>query len=173
MEMKKLVVENATRSRKIIQCEISRSDEARYDHRLHGVLMVNQGMSCPEVARWLDEHPTTIERWVHHFNASGLDGLREGEHSGRRTRLTDAQWEDLEDALRLPPRKLGYNQNLWDGKLLSHHLMQAYEVQLGVRQCQRIFGKMGFRLRKPRPEIAEGDPKLQAAYKKTLPDAER
>ena len=171
--MKKLMVTNANRSRKIIQCEISRSDEARYDHRLHGVLMVNQGMSCPEVAQWLDEHVTTVERWVHRFNASGLEGLREGEHSGRHPSLTDAQWGDLGITLRLSPRELGYNQNLWDGKLLSHHLMQAYQVPLGVRQCQRIFGKMGFRLRKPRPEIAQGDPQLQAAYKKTPPDVER
>ena len=29
-----------------LQNEISRSPESRYDHRLHGVLMVAKGMSC-------------------------------------------------------------------------------------------------------------------------------
>jgi hypothetical protein len=33
-----------------MQGEIRRSEESRYDHRLHGVLLVAQGMSCPEVA---------------------------------------------------------------------------------------------------------------------------
>ena len=171
--MRKLVVENTNRSRKIIQSEISRSEDSRYDHRLHGLLMVGQGMNCAEVARWFGESVTTVERWVHRFNAAGLDGLREGEHPGRPTRLTEEQWGALEVDLRLSPRELGYHQNLWDGKLLAHHVAQAYHVPLGVRQCQRIFRKMGFRLRKPRPVIAEGDPDLQAAYKKTPPDAER
>jgi hypothetical protein len=34
-----------------LQDEIRRSEESRYDHRLHGVLLVAQGMSCPEVGR--------------------------------------------------------------------------------------------------------------------------
>ncbi len=33
-----------------LQDEIRRSEESRYDHRLHGVLLVAQGMTCPEVA---------------------------------------------------------------------------------------------------------------------------
>jgi len=36
-----------------LQDEIRRSDESRYDHRLHGLLLVAQGMTCPEVARLL------------------------------------------------------------------------------------------------------------------------
>jgi transposase len=171
IDMRKLTVTNANRSRKIIQSEISRSEDARYDHRLHGLLMVGQGMSCAEVARWFGESVTTVERWVHRFNAAGLDGLREADHPGRPARLTGKQWVALEVDLRLSPRELGYHQNLWDGKLLAHHVAQAYQVRLGVRQCQRVFRKMGFRLRKPRPVIAEGDPELQAAYKKTPPDA--
>ena len=43
---------------------------------------------------------------------------------------------------------------LWDGKLLSQHLRQRYGVELGVRQCQRVFRDMGFRFRKPRPQVA-------------------
>ena len=36
-----------------LQQEIQRSAEARYDHRLHGVLLVARGMTCPEVGRRL------------------------------------------------------------------------------------------------------------------------
>ncbi len=37
-----------------LQDEIRRSEESRYDHRLHGVLLVAQGMTCPEVGRLLE-----------------------------------------------------------------------------------------------------------------------
>jgi transposase len=36
-----------------------------------------------------------------------------------------------------------------------------------VRQCQRLFRQMGFRLRKPRPQVAQSDPLKVAAVKKT------
>jgi transposase len=56
--------------------------------------------------------------------------------------------------------------NLWDGKTLSAFVKKRYEVKLGVRQCQRIFRQLDFRLRKPRPIIARADPARQAEYKK-------
>ena len=67
------------------------------------------------------------------------------------------------------PEAFGLVGHLWDGKLLSEHLRQRYGVALGVRQCQRIFGQMGFRLRKPRPQVAQSDPVKVAAVKKTAP----
>ena len=33
-----------------LQDEIRRSEESRYDHRLHGVLLVAYGMNCCQVA---------------------------------------------------------------------------------------------------------------------------
>jgi transposase len=56
---------------------------------------------------------------------------------------------------------------VWDGKTLSAFLMQEFDLTLQVRQCQRLFRQLGFRLRKPRPLIAHADPEAQAAYKKT------
>jgi len=150
-----------------IQQEIRRSEEARYDHRLHGVLLVGQGMNCYEVAQLLGQDPVTVQRWVNRFNERGFAGLHEGERPGRPCCLSGVQWEALAQDLRRSPRDLGHTQNLWDGKLLAHHLAMRYGVRLGVRQCQRIFDRMDFRLRKPRPEIAKGDPQAQARYKKT------
>ena len=44
-----------------LQDEIRRSEESRYDHRLHGVLLVTQGMTCPEVARIPGDAPRGVE----------------------------------------------------------------------------------------------------------------
>jgi len=165
--MRRLEIANAGKSQFVIQREILRSEESRYDHRLHGVLLVGRGMSCAEVADWLGQDTTTVERWVKRFNSGGCGALREGEHTGRRKRLTTDQWDETKQALRHNPRELGYRQNLWDGKLLSHHLAMSYGVTIGARQCQRMFHEMDLRLRKPRPVIANADPEAQAAYKKT------
>jgi len=171
--MRKLEITNAKKKQAIIQQEILRSEESRYDHRLHGVLMISRGMSCGDVAGWLGQDTTTVERWVKRFNSDGCDGLREGEHTGRLKRLTATQWDETWEVLRQNPRDFGYPQNLWDGKLLSHHLAASYDVTIGVRQCQRMFHEMDLRLRKPRPVIANADPEAQAAYKKTPPHDEQ
>jgi len=86
---------------------------------------------------------------------------------GRPATLDAKQWAALGRDLRRDPAAFGLSGHLWDGKLLSAHLRQRYGVALGVRQCQRIFGQMGFRLRKPRPQVAQSDPVKVAAFKKT------
>ena len=61
--------------------------------------------------------------------------------------------------------------NLWDGKTLSAWIGEEYGIQLGVRQCQRLFRRMDFRLRKPRPVLAKGDPARQKRHKKNSADS--
>lgn len=139
----------------------------RYDHRLHGVLLVSKGFNCYEVSELFGQNPTTVQRWVNSFNKKGFAGLYEGERTGRPRSFDEMQWEELGKDLRKQPKDFGYEQNLWDGKLLSYHVAHCYGIHLGVRQCQRIFNKMGFRHRKPRPVIAQASPEAQAAFKKT------
>ncbi len=74
----------------------------------------------------------------------------------------------LETDLRDRPDSFGLAGHLWDGPLLSEHLRRTYAVDLGIRQCQRLFRQMGFRLRKPRPQVAgAADAERSEAFKKT------
>ncbi len=68
--------------------------------------------------------------------------------------LEAKDWRRLQRDLRMTPRDFGLPATLWDGPILAEHPRRRYGVDLGVRQCQRLFRHMGFRLRKPRPEIA-------------------
>ena len=164
--MKPLTISDAPTIVLGLQGEIRRSEESRYDHRLHGVLLVAQGMSCPEVGRLLGDAPRTVEYWVRRFEDKGLAGLVEGERSGRPRRLTDKQLEEINLVLRQPPESVGITRGLWDGKGMAAFIKKRYGVDLGVRQCQNMFRAFGFRLRKPRSVIAQADPGVQEAYKK-------
>lgn len=150
-----------------LQDEIRRNDASRYDHRLHGVLLVAQGMTCPRVAQLLGDSHHTVVNWVRRFETDGLAALTEGQRPGRPSRLNDEQLAEVEGALRASPEKFGLTTHLWDGPTLSQFLDQELGVRLKVRQCQRLFRQLGFRLRKPRPQVAQADPILQATHKKT------
>ena len=167
VNMKPLQVSDAATVVLALQEEIQRSQESRYDHRLHGLLMVAQGMSCREVARWLGDAPRTVQYWVRSFERDGLAGLQEGPRPGRPRRLGDEQIKQLSAVLRQPPEQAGLAANLWDGKTLAEYLQRRYGVRLGVRQCQRLFRALGFRLRKPRAVIARADPERHRQHKKT------
>ncbi len=149
-----------------IQDEIRRTEEARYDHRLHAVLLVGQGMSCPQVAKQFGDARGSVRNWVTRFETDGFAGLIDGEKMGRPPRLNEKQLGELERYLRKSPETFGLEQNFWDGKILSAFIKKRYRVSMGVRQCQRLFHKFGFRFRKPRPLVAFPDPVARAALKK-------
>ena len=116
--MRPLSISDAT-SVLSLQQEIQRSEESRYDHRLHGVLLVAQGMTCPEVAQLLGDAPRSVEYWVHRYHLQGLGGLTEGERTGRPRRLSENQMDAISRVVRNKPSDAGMRVNLWDGKTLS------------------------------------------------------
>jgi transposase len=151
----------------LIQVEISESRDSLYVHRLHALLLVCKEWSCYKVAELYNHCPRTIERWVLRFNLEGLAGLKDLPHPGRPARIED-HIDEISGDLRKSPRDFGYDSNLWDGPMLSYHLEKRYSILLGVRQCQRFFHKIGFRLRKPRAVMSKSDPELEEEFKKIL-----
>jgi hypothetical protein len=91
--MRKLEIVEAAVMQMAIREEIDRSEEPRYDYRLHGVLLVASGRSCTVVSQLLGEDATTV-------------GTR-----GRTKSLDERQWTRLARDLRLDPRRCGQAQH--------------------------------------------------------------
>jgi transposase len=164
--MRPLILSLSEESRSELQQEFNRHQDARYDHRLHCVLLVSSGMSCEKVAGVFGDSPRTVINWVRRFDRRGLAGLAEGNHSGRPTRLSAEQLEEVRSWVRHPPRDAGMEAHLWDGKSLSACLQKHYGVQMSVRQSQRLFRLVDTRYRLRRPLVAKADPQKQAEHKK-------
>jgi transposase len=112
------------------QDEMRRNDTSRYDPRLHGVLLVAQGMTCPQVAEVLGDSPRTGVNWVQRFEAQGLAGLSEGERPGRPRRLNEEPLSRVETALRSSPTQFGLPTAMWDGPMWSAFLGRELGVKL-------------------------------------------
>lgn len=163
--MRKLTISQDEKNR--IEDEIRRSEDSRYDHRLHGILLVANGYSPYSVSEMLGDSSRSIENWVNSYRKMGLNGLMESDHPGRPSRISGVM-ESIGEDLGRNPGVLGYSRNMWDGKLLIHHLHAKYGIDMGTRQCQRIFRKLGFRIGKPRPVIAKADEEKKDNFKKTM-----
>ena len=164
--MRRIEFKKPERVKEILRKEIRRSDEARYDHRLHAVLLAVDGRSPYDIAELLGDAPRSVYNWINLFREDGLAGLREETRSGRPTRLTEKQSKALARDLVRSPEEFGYGQPIWDGTLLSHHLEKSFGVSLGVRQCQRVFHHIGMRLLRPRTSPKGADPDAQVVFKK-------
>lgn len=156
--MRKLHIDDAEVTRIAIQHEIGRTEESRYGHRLHGLLLLAAGHSCRQVAELFGEDDTTVQRWVKRFTRGGLTALREGERPGRPPTLDPEQWSRLQADLRRDPRDLGFAAVCWDGPTLSKLLHFHYGVELGVRQCQRIFQQIRFGQRRTEYRVTDSTP---------------
>jgi len=133
---------------------------------LHGVLLVAQGLTCPEVAALLGDGSRSVEYWVRGFEETGLAGLQEGERPGRPPRLSPQQRGEVDAVLRKAPREVRHGWQSMGRQDPGRMDRTTVWSRLGVRQGQRVFRPLGFRLRKPRPVVAPADPQRQKAHKK-------
>ena len=140
--MHRLVLANADELRGLIRSSGRHSPAQRLDLKLHCALLVAEGRSCYEVARWFGESPRTIERWVSTLGHTGILGLQAHGSKGRPVRLTASAQTGLLRDLSLSPAVFGHTAQGWSPKLLLQHLVTGYQVSLSLRQCQRILRRL-------------------------------
>ena len=124
-----------------IQDEISCSPKARYYHRLHVALYALKTGSCYKAASVYGHSHQSVYNWLHRLNEMGLAGLQKSARQGRSLKLSAMQTIRVHMDLAYSPKDLEYDQDVWTGKLLSHHLKNKYHVSLLTRQCQNILSK--------------------------------
>ena len=69
----------------------ARHAPADWSERARIVALSWDGLAVPAIAGQLGCHPSRVRRWLHRFNAAGIDGLGDRPGAGRRRRITEAQ----------------------------------------------------------------------------------
>lgn len=168
--MQKLKINNAKSIEGQIHQYLKNSDEARFIHRLHGILLLlnSEENNCVTIAGLFKNSPRSLSNWVHSINRTGnIEILRDKTRKGRTSRLDNNQRQHLKRVLQEHPSKVGISTNIWDGKTLSYYIEKKFSLTLQVRQCQRLFRKLGFSLKRARPVVAKGDSEKKEQAKKT------
>lgn len=169
--MKKLTINEPKKIERQINKLISSDPEGKFIYRLCSLKMfMNDPASTTEsLGKIMQTSPRTIANWINWINAEGsIEILRDQDKPGRNASLDEAEMSHLKDQIQKHPNESGLDANLWDGKLLSHYIKKKFGKELKVRQCQRIFNKLGFRLKRGRTMVAKGDTKAKKAFKKNF-----
>ena len=168
--MQKLAIVQKENIENLILDYFKKNDEAKFIHRLHGILLFlkDEKSTCDSVGLMFGNSPRTISNWVKKVNESStLEVLRTQNKTGRKPRLNEVQLAEIKLALQKNPEQSGVTANIWDGKSLSFYIDKKYGIILGVRRCQKLFHELGFSLKRARPIVSKGDLVKKEAFKKT------
>jgi transposase len=130
------------------------------------------GLGVTAIAGRLGCHPKKVRRWLHRFNAAGIDGLGDRPGAGRRRRITEAQRSAIIAlAQSAPPGRLARDA---DGELSADDedgpaewtldtLTRAARdtgIRVGRSQIRRILVAEKVRWRRTRSRAASSDPEF-------------
>lgn len=148
------------------QAIMSSSDESRYLFRVFAVNMVLAGTPASQVGASAGFTKAAVTGWVKTADEQGFEALRPQKRTGRPAKLTADQLKLIDAALQDDPKDHGFK--VWDGPSLSAHIRQEFGIEIGVRQCQRLFHSLGYSRIRPQPFPSKGyeDTEERDSFKK-------
>lgn len=174
--MQKLKINEPKKIERQINKIINGDPNGKFIFRLCSLKMLlnDDSVSTESLGKLMQASPRSVSNWIHSLNNDGnINVLRDKKKPGRPPRLNAKEMELLKEHLQNKPRDLGLDANLWDGKILSHHIKKQFGKRIQVRQCQRIFSTLGFSLKRGRTVVAKGDTIAKKAFKKTSDDSKK
>lgn len=116
--------------------------------RLMIILLSAQGHRVQEVSREVDLHPINVRKWIHRFNAEGIDGLRSGKSPGRPPVFSESQRDQIVTLANSDPRKLGLSFSQWSLQRMRKYLVDNNMVeQISVETIRQVLRANGVRHR--------------------------
>jgi len=159
-------------ARKIRQLAGARHAPADWSERARIVALSWDGLAVPAIAAEAGCHENTVRRWLHRFNAAGLDGLGDRPGAGRKRRITEAQRSHIIALARsVPPGRLDRDAagelpaddergpGQWTLDTLSQ-AARAGGIRVGRSQVRRILRAEKVRWRRTRSWAASTDPEF-------------
>ena len=148
------------------QLLVRENSDIKFAYRVSMVNLILGGMSAKELASYCGDGETTLMSWVTKVDQQGWDSLRVKKQPGKPSKLSDEQLAQVKKAVSEDPNNKGFK--VWDGPSLSKYIHDTFDVELGVRACQKLFHRMGFSLIRPQtyPSLEHPDEVAREAFKK-------
>lgn len=131
-----------------LEAMLEESDGDVPAQRLMIVLLSAQGQRVQDVSREVDLHPINVRKWIHRFNADGIDGLRSGKSPGRPPIFSDTQRDQIVKLANSDPRKMGLPFSQWSLQRMRKYLIDNEMVeQISVETVRQVLRAHGVRHR--------------------------
>ena len=129
--------------------------------RIQAILLSLDEKSPPQIAQLLHVHRTRVHAWVSQWNEYGLDGLKEGQRSGRPREITPEQEEQFRDIVESGPVAYGLNTGVWTSRILSQVLADEFALTYHPGHVRKLLKALNFSVQRPTTELVQADPRKQ------------
>ena len=160
-----------TKNRLIQLHRKSSSDGARrVSDRIRAILLNHDEKTSGEIASIINVSRSRVSEWLKTYEEQGVDGLMEGQRSGRPSRLTELQKIILCDIVDSGPIAYGMISGIWTAKIISSVIADEFNVEYHPGHVWKLLQDFGFSVQSPKRLLAKADDeKRQMWIKKTYP----
>ena len=152
-----------------IKAEFDKDDKYKTGMKLNAIYQLSKGMSSRKLVDFYGTSFKQILNWVHRFEAQGIEGLKDKEGRGRKSRLSDAQIQSLKDSISNKcPLDFGYNTATWTGAIVIEYIKSEYGIEYKKTQVYNLLKIMGFTFQKARGKYPEASIEKQEKFKEDL-----
>ncbi len=146
----------------------------RVSKRIHAVLLNSEEYTSGKISEILNISRSKVSEWLKIYDEQGLEGLKEGERSGRPSRLSDAQKIILCDIIDSGPISFGYSSGIWTSKRIAQAIYEEFGVEYHDGHVRKLLYDFGFSVQSPKRILALADKEKQNKWiSKTYPDVKK
>lgn len=148
---------------------LASTENRRVWSRATGLLMLEQGQSCLDVARILGICEDTVTNWKRRWIQEGAASLEDKQRTGRPRTVTARYLRLLAEAVERGPHAYDYLFSVWSAARLAAHLKAKTGIPLRPNQLRKHLKDLGFVYRRPKHSLkGRQDPKAVRAAEKHL-----
>lgn len=110
--------------------------------------MLSKGRGIREVARAIGAAPSSVKRWKDAIEEGGKNALKSKPHTGRPSRLSTKQRQDLLLILKQGPRAANLRADQWTCQRVGTVIRRSFGVKYHPDHVSRILRVLGWNLKK-------------------------
>ena len=152
-----------------IKAEMTKDDNYKIGIKLLAIYQLSIGMSSRKLVEFYGTSFKQILNWAHRFEVAGIEGLKDKEGRGRKSRLSELQISELKKSLtESSPLDFGYNTATWTGAIIIEYVIKQFKVTYRKTQIYNLLKAMGFTYQKAKGKYPEADTEKQEEFKEGL-----
>jgi transposase len=125
--------------------------------RLEAARMFANGATQAEVASTFGVSRQAASVWYRRWHQGGEPALRAAGRAGRRPRLSQAELDAVDQALRKGPEAFGFDTELWTLGRIAQVIERLTGVRFHPGHVWRILRRLGWSLQRPARRASERD----------------
>lgn len=138
----------------------------RVARRIHAVLLNHDALTSGDIALLLKTPRSRVSEWLKNYDQYGLEGLLEGQRSGRPAQLTADQKTLLSDIVESRPVAYGFPSGVWTSPMIARVMEDEFGVSYHPGHVRKLLYELGFSVQRPKRLLARADAAKQSRWRR-------